>query len=314
MKVQYKKWESGKGLEEIQATIYTEVSGLPARADEIGPRNDRRGKEATRYALAEDGKPLAYITSAISDSEPGRAHIGYPWSLPDCPEETKEKLFDDLMNHLYSTDGISQIRTGVVLNSKTKKNQIEYFKKRGFVESERYFRYNFDMDVKKTAKKKITGKASELKSKVATEEDISALVELCLADEHLRRAFPDEEAFTAYFKDRVLKDGQCVLLFDGDKLVSATAPLRMKPDGNFLTGDEERLIMRFVAARPGYTFAWDRLAVELAKACETAGMTDLPIRGGFGYRAQGAAAIGIANMQSNIEPFEIFYVHDREKT
>ena len=39
MKVKYMKWESGQGLEEVQAKIYTEVSGLPARAEQIGPRN-----------------------------------------------------------------------------------------------------------------------------------------------------------------------------------------------------------------------------------------------------------------------------------
>jgi len=58
MIVKYKKWESGKGLEEIQANIYTEISGLPAQAERIGPRNDERGEDATRYALTEDGKPL----------------------------------------------------------------------------------------------------------------------------------------------------------------------------------------------------------------------------------------------------------------
>jgi len=64
------------------------------------------------------------------------------------------------------------------------------------------------------------------------------LVELCLADPHLRRAFPSEEAFTDYFRDKVLKDGYCVMLFDDDKLVSASAPLRFTPDGNILSGNE----------------------------------------------------------------------------
>lgn len=313
MKVQYKKWESGKGLEEIQATIYTEVSGLPARAEQIGPRNDERGVEATRYALTEDGKPLAYVTSSTSQDEPWRGFIGYPWSLKECPAEIKDKIFDELLDHVYSMDGIQQIRTGVVIGSKTKKEQIKYFIEKGFVESERYYTYTADLDIEKSSEEKFEGKEAELTSRVATEKDIPKLVKLCLADPHLRRAFPDEEAFTTYFKDRVLKDGHCVMLFDDDKLVSASAPLRYKPDGNLLRGEEERYIMRFTAALPGYTYAWNRLVAEITKECKAAGMTDLPLRSFFGYRAEGAAAIGFARKNPNIELNEIFYVHERAK-
>lgn len=316
MKVQYKNWESGKGLDEIQAKIYTEVSGLPARAEQIGPRNDDRGADATRYALAEDGKPLAYVTSSVSTDEPWRGFIGYPWSLEDCPAEVKDKMFDELLDHLYSKDGIKLIRTAVVIGSKTKKEQIKYFKKKGFVEAFRYYTYTKDLDIEKSAeidvKKKFEGKEAALTSKIATEKDIPALVELCLADPRLRRAFPTEEAFTEYFKDRVLKDGHCVMLFDGDKLVVATAPLRFAPDGNILTGDEDRYIMRFTAILPGYDYAWNRLAIELAKECKSAGMTDLPLRAWFGFRTEGPAAMGLAKMNPNIELNEIFYRHEKK--
>ncbi|TFG26733.1 hypothetical protein EU528_13915 [Candidatus Thorarchaeota archaeon] len=316
MKVQYKKWESGQGLEEIQANIYTEVSGLPARAEQIAPRNDQRGSDATRYALTEDGKPLAYVTSATSEDEPWRGFIGYPWSLKDCPAEVKDRIFNDLMDHLYSKDGINQIRTAIVIGSKTKKEQIKYFEEKGFVEAERYYVYSKDLDIEKSAgidvKKKFEGKEAELTSKVATEGDIPALVELCQADPHLRGAFPNEEAFTEYFKDRVLKDGHCVMLFDGNKLVSATAPLRFEPDGNTLRGDEPRYIMRFTASLPGYEYSWNRLAVELAKECKASGMTDLPLRARFGFRTEGAAAIGLAKMNPDMELIEIFYTHRKE--
>ncbi len=317
MKVEYKKWESGQGLEEIQAQIYTEVSGLPARAEQIGPRNDDRGKEATRYALTEDGKPLAYITSATDSDEPWRGFIGYPWSLKDCPREVKDKLFDDLLAHIYSIDGVKQVRTAVVVGSKTKKEQIEYFKEKGFVETERYYSYSKDLDIEKSAaidvKKKFDGKEAELTSRVATEDDIPALVELCLADSSIRGAFPTTEAFSAYFKDRVLKDGHCVMLFDGDKIVAASAPLKFAPDGNILKGDEERYIMRFTASRPGYEFSWNRLAIEVAKECKSAGMTDFPLRTSFGFRAQGAAAIGLAKMNPDMELNEIYFVHQKEE-
>ncbi|MDH4213449.1 MAG: hypothetical protein OEV85_05975 [Candidatus Thorarchaeota archaeon] len=315
MKVEYKKWESGQGLEEIQAQIYTEVSGLPARAEQIGPRNDNRGKEATRYALTEDGKPLAYVTSETDSDEPWRGFIGYPWSLKDCPREVKDKLFDDLLNHIYSIDGVKQVRTAVVVGSKTKNEQIDYFKEKGFVETERYYTYSKDLDIEKSAaidvKKKFEGKEAELTSRIATEDDIPALVELCLVDSSIRGAFPTEEAFSAYFKDRVLKDGHCVMLFDGDKLVAASAPLKFAPDGNILKGDEGRYILRFTASRPGYEFSWNRLAIEVAKECKSAGMADLPLRTAFGFRTQGAAAIGLAKMNPDMELNEIFYVHQK---
>ena len=313
MKVNYKKWEPGQGLEEIQATIYTEVSGLPARAEQIGPRNDERGSDATHYALTEDGKPLAYVTSSTSNDEPSRGFIGYPWSLKDCPAEAKDKIFNELMDHIYSKEGVNQIRTAVVIGSKTKKEQIKYFKEKGFVESERYYTYSKDLDIEKSAAidvtKKFEGKEAEFTSRVATEADIPALVELCLADQHLRRAFPNEEAFAGYFKDRVLKDGHCVMLFDGEKIVAASAPLKFAPDGNILRGEEERYIMRFTATRPGYEYLWNRLTVEVAKACKAAGMTDLPLRAWFGFRAEGAAAIGLTKMNPNIELNEVFYTH-----
>ncbi|MBN2230996.1 MAG: hypothetical protein JW779_15530 [Candidatus Thorarchaeota archaeon] len=312
MNVVYKKWEPGQGLEEVQAKIYTEVSGLPARAEQIGPRNDNRGKEATRYALTEDGKPLAYITSDIIDNVPGSALIGYPWSMNVCPTEVKNKLFNDLLDHLYSLDGINRIITAVVVGSKTKNEQIQFFKERGFIETERNYRYNLDMDVKETAKMKLDDDTETLTARAATEEDLHALVEIALIDNRLRYAFPNEEGFTAYFRDRVLKDGHCILLFDSDKPVAATAALRFRPDGSILRGEEDRIIMRFTAFHPGYEFAWDRLVVELAKECNASGMSDIPLRVSFGYESQDPTAMGVAKMQSNIELYEIFYVHQKE--
>ena len=65
MNVIYKKWNSEEKLEEAQAKIYTGASGLPARPEEIKPRNDQRGEDSTRYALTKEGEPLAYVTSLI---------------------------------------------------------------------------------------------------------------------------------------------------------------------------------------------------------------------------------------------------------
>ena len=54
------------------------------------------------------------------------------------------------------------------------------------------------------------------------------------------------------------------------------------------------------------------IAIELAKECKSAGMTDLPLRAWFGFRTEGPAAAGLVKMNPNIELNEIFYRHDKK--
>ncbi|MGY5880220.1 MAG: hypothetical protein RTV31_08215, partial [Candidatus Thorarchaeota archaeon] len=176
MNVVYKNWESGQKYEEVQAKIYTEVSGIPANAEQIGPRNDERGTDATRYAFTKEGEPLAYITSDVIDADLGRVLVGYPWSLPGCPVEVKDKLLNDMIDHLKSKEDTRVISTSVVLQSKTKDEQIAYFKERGFEQGESYYAFTKDFDVVETGKKKFDGPAGSLKSKIATDDDLDDLI------------------------------------------------------------------------------------------------------------------------------------------
>ncbi|MFW9974892.1 MAG: hypothetical protein ACFFDQ_06490 [Candidatus Thorarchaeota archaeon] len=313
MNVVYKNWSSGQGLENIQARIYTEVSGIPANAEEIGPRNDTRGSDATRYAFTKDGMPLAYITSLTIPQEPGRVHIGYPWSLPECPTEVKDKLLNDMIAYWKSREDTKRISTSVVLASKTKDAQIEYFEHRGFVKDETAYTYFKDFDVEKTSALKVSGPAKDLKCRVANEADLNTLIELTKSDPFMSQAFPNDEAYVPYFKDRVLKDGHAVILFDGDKAVAASAPLLFKPDGRILEGNEDRIIMRFTSIRPGYTHVWNRLLMEVAKQAKSAGWKEIPIRSVFGFRAQGPIVQGIASMQPEMQEREVFFFYNKEK-
>ncbi len=306
MNVVYKKWNPEEKLEEAQAKIYTGVSGLPARPEEIKPRNNERGVDSTRYALTKDGAPLAYVTSWISDDTPGQGGIGYPWSFPDCPPEAKEKIFDELFTHLKKDKKLKDIRTGIVLTSKVAKDQIKFFEERGFQEVERAYRYSKDLDIEKMASKKLEGKAATLTSRPATNDDVDLLIDVALSDPQLNRAFPDEAGFRNYFENRVLKDGHAVLLLDGDKVVAASAPLKMEPNGVFLLGDDERTLMRFTAIRPGYNFAWKRLVVEIAKEVKKAGWKDTPLRVSFGFSTEGAIASGVAGLSPEMDEFELF--------
>jgi len=306
MNVVYKKWNPDEKLEEAQAKIYTGVSGLPARPEEIKPRNIQRGEDSTRYVLTKEGAPLAYVTSWVNDENPLEGGIGYPWSFPECPSEAKEKIFDELFTHLKEDKKLKDIRTGIVLTSKIAQEQIKFFEERGFKEHERVYRYSKDLDAGKMASKKVEGAAAKLTSRPATKDDIDLLIEVALSDQQLRGAFPDEEGFRNYFENRVLKDGHAVLLLDGDKVVAASAVLRMEPNGTFLLGDEERIMMRFTAIRPGYNYAWKRLVVEIAKEVKSAGWKDIPIRVGFGFSTEGAVASGMAEISPELDEFELF--------
>jgi hypothetical protein len=306
MNVVYKKWNPDEKLEEAQAKIYTGVSGLPARPEEIKPRNIQRGEDSTRYVLTKEGEPLAYVTSWVNDENPEAGGIGYPWSLPDCPPEAKEKIFNELFTHLKKDKKLKDIRTGIVLTSKIAEDQIKFFEERGFKEVERAYRYSKDIDVEKMASKKLEGKAATLTSRPATKDDIDLLIDVALSDPQLNRAFPDEDGFRSYFENRVLKDGHAVLVLDGDKVVAASAPLKMEPNGTFLLGDEERTLMRFTAIRPGYDYAWKRLVVEIAKEAKKAGWKDTPIRMSFGFSAEGVTASGIARLSQELDEFEVF--------
>ncbi|MBD3408483.1 MAG: hypothetical protein GF411_20335 [Candidatus Lokiarchaeota archaeon] len=304
MDVVYKKWKEGEGLEEAQALIYTEASGLPAQADQIGPRNVSRGPDLTRYALTKDGKPLAYVTSFTNFGEK-EALIGYPWAMPDCPEEVQEKLFNEQLEYLESLDDIDTLMTAVVSRSKIRDDQIEWFESRGFRREDSIYQYLLDVDVSKAAKIEITGKSAQLTARKATDDDIDKLVELSLADERLRSAFQNEEGFKTYFKERVFPLQAPLLVFDGDTLVAATAPLKFEPDGNIVRGNDPRIIMRFQAIRPGYTYAWDRLFTEFAKYCEELGWNDIPIQTGFGFTSNEGQPIGLARVIPNLEEYEV---------
>jgi hypothetical protein len=310
--VEYKKWASGQGLEDVQAKIYTEVSGIPANAEQIGPRNDERGVEASRYAFTKEGEPLAYITSLVSDEAIGRIHIGYPWSLPGCPVEVKEKLLNDMIIYWKGKEDTRIIRTSVVLESKTKDAQIEFFEKRGFVKDESAYSYTKDFDIEKISKLELSGPAGTLKCRIAPDDDIDTLIEVTKVDPYMRTAFPNDDAYIPYFKDKVLKDGHAVILYDGDIAVAASAPLLFKPDGRILRGDEERVIMRFTSIRPGYTNAWKRLLVEIAKQAKKAGWKDVPLRSFFGFMSQGAVVQGIAGIEPELEEREVFFVYNDE--
>ncbi|MHA2064928.1 MAG: hypothetical protein ACXABY_11185 [Candidatus Thorarchaeota archaeon] len=304
MKIEYKIWEPDQGLEDIQAKIFSEASGIPERAEVIRRRNLQRAPEMTRYALTKDGEPLAYVTARDASTREGRTYIGYPWSMPGCPEEVPMKIFDELLSYVENREGIKEIGTTIITRSDLREVQEKFFTERGFVEEERIFTYILPLDVVETSKLEVSEKGSKLKSKTATEDDLDHLVEIFMAEEGLRNQVSDEDAARSYFTDMVLQTGHAVLLYDGEKVVAGTAPLRLQPNGSRVRGDEERIIMRFTAIRPGYEFAWSRLLVEMAKECVNAGWTDISIQGESFFTSEGPAMAGLAELRPELTDFE----------
>ncbi len=140
---------------------------------------------------------------------------------------------------------------------------------------------------------------------MATSKDLEYLYEISRVDPTLARELQTEEARESYFKDRVLKDGHAVLLFDEGKVIAASAPLRIEPDQLLIVGEEARVIMRFTAIRPGYQHAWKRLVYEIAKEIKAAGWSDTPLRTSFFFSTKAPIAINFAEMRPELEMFEI---------
>jgi hypothetical protein len=311
MEIVYKNWESGQGLEEIQAKIYTELSGLPARADEIGPRNDGRGSDMTRYVLTESGEPLAYITSSKSGSTDGRYYIGYPWAMPECPKESQLKIFKEQLEVLKGKEDMESISTTVVLAAKNAEEQVQFFEENGFTETSRVVRVTNDYNVEEIAELEVTGRAAKLTSRVATADDADILIQVIREDPRTSGIFPTDEAARAYIENRVLKDGHALIVFDGDEPVASSALLKYEPDGFFVTADSTRIVPRYVATRPKYAYAWEHLFIALAKESVSAGWNDIPLRTAFGTEVEDPTVITMARMDSSIDAFEILLTYEQ---
>ncbi len=305
MKVVYRHYEPNQGLEEIQAKIYTELSGLPATAEQIRERNTRRDPRTTRYVLTEKGGPLAYITARDAGSHVGRTYMGYPWALPSCPIEAQERIFNDLLDYLMKRKETREIATTVVLASRNAQNHFNYFRRKGFALKENFFRYSKDFDATETSKWEMTDEVRSFASRLVTNEDVNQLIELCLADPFLGGFLPSEEAVRAHIEQRALKDGHAMLVLHEGQIVAAGALAKAQPDGFYLDGDEERIMMRFSVTRQGYPQAWRRLLIELAKECLAAGWADIPLRvTSFLFSGNGTAA-NLAQVTPGLDIIEV---------
>ncbi|MFX0113210.1 MAG: hypothetical protein ACFFB3_01545 [Candidatus Hodarchaeota archaeon] len=272
MKIIYRHYEPGKNLEEFQAQIYNAATkNLPgsnaASAAQILQRyeTEKVDPQGVRYALKEDESPLAYVQTRITEN-PQQTWIGYPWAVPDCSSDVQEKLWTETFEYIKKRDLETAEEVKIVIGyfDERWEEQIAFAKKKGFEEDDRG--YQFALDVIKGSDVDY----SSYSARLANTKDIEALIELCKADPDVSGAFPTEEAWLSYFQDRVLPDGNTILVFDSqNQLVCAGAPLH-----GF---SEDGVIVRFSAILPGSEAAFKPLLIEICKRCVERGWEDLPL-------------------------------------
>lgn len=270
MKVKYSYYEPNKGFEELQAQIYNEYAkkyeryGI-ATAEQIRQRyeSEKPDPKGIRYALKEDSSPLAYIQTRVTEltgDTKRRTWIGYPWAAEDCPE-VQEKLYSEMWEYIKQRDPENEIVMGFLSDCFTE--PISFAKSKGFEIIDKGYQYA--IDVQRASKEETQGYTVRM----GTIKDLDALIELCKSDPDLRNAFPNEEAWISYFKDRVLPDGHTILISKDNQLVCAGAPLRGAIAGG--------IIVRFLATRPDYEDSRKALLIGISKHNIETGWQDDPL-------------------------------------
>jgi hypothetical protein len=67
--------------------------------------------------------------------------------------------------------------------------------------------------------------------------------------------------------------------------------------------------MRFTSIKPGYSFAWKRLLVEVAKAAKDAGWAKTPIRVGFGFSSGDPLSVAISEVIPEVVQYSTDFVY-----
>ena len=256
MEIIFKFYEPGQRFEEIQAGIYNQATKAMGSQVNVTPKQIKQRYDSEKpdpkgicYAFDDKGTPLAYVQTRVTESEDGekRIYLGYPWGIESCPQYVKDQLFDKVFNYMTQKESTGRIVMGYWFS--TWRRPIEFAEKRGFKIADENPQYAIDV------KNVQIDHQSEYQNRIATKDDIPLLVELVQSDPVVNKFFPHEGAIERYFSERVIPDGHTRLIFKGDLLVCAGAPL----EGYSAEG----VILRFSAQRPSYDSAWNTLILAL---------------------------------------------------
>ncbi|MFX0050845.1 MAG: hypothetical protein ACFE8U_06065 [Candidatus Hermodarchaeota archaeon] len=307
MKVIYRYYEPNQGLEEQQAKVYAEVSGLPADAEEIKRRfkGEKRDPQSARYVLTEDAQLLAYVQTSKWVARPGTYIISYPWALPECPPEAQERIFDELLIWLKTKIRPQVIAGEVVFNTPTTDERIKFFRRKGFIEKEHLFFNSVDLDLTEISNWEINSEIASYSCRTGTKDDLDQLIEICHADHYMRDVYPSVEEAKYFFENSFLQNKHNKLIIKNSQIVSAGVPIPRTV--NKEKEPSKEIISLRSATRLEHPHAWKRLLIEIAKECLQNGWETLPLRIGclfFGYSMN---AIFLAKLQDEIEEFAVLF-------
>ena len=264
MDVEYKYYEKGQNLEEVQAQIYNgaikKYRGNEATVEQIKTRyqNQDFDFKSVRYAFAKDKTPLAYIQTRI-DANTKRTFIGYPWAINNCPKDVQDKLFSEMLSYIKQRDSDHQIVLG---NIQEEWAEVHDFAKKYNAKVDNEF-LTYALEVKEMIKLDNT----EFSMRLATSEDENNLAELARTEPGFDTAFANEDAMNDFFKDQVTNH-EVLLIYKDNQLVSAGSLTSLDLDRN------GRVNIRFTATR-GYKFEyWRAFVIELSRYLASKGLQD----------------------------------------
>ena len=239
MDVNYRIYEPNKGLEEFQAKIFNQANNRNVTAKEIQERYEREkiDPKTVRYAFSNDGKPLAYVQARDYPGN-GETHIGYPWTMPECPPEVKNKLYDDLLAYVKTRN------TDLKLKMNVQADRVHFAKERGFKEEVHFIRYKIEFDLLKNYKPS----DSSFILRKASEDDLEGITNGYLKAYGVTNT-AEIERITIYTEDR-FKENHLIVAIHENAVVGASAPFIKGASPN--PDNEAYLIPRFLYTLKGH--------------------------------------------------------------
>ncbi|MHA1510799.1 MAG: hypothetical protein ACTSRX_03670 [Promethearchaeota archaeon] len=214
MNIIYKNYAPNEGLEEIQGKLYSMNNNRTVTGKEIKDRfeQEKIDPKSVIYAFSSDNKPLAYI-QARDYPQLGQIQLGRPWAIPECPDEVKEKLINDLFKYMVSRETDLKLLLNTNLDPKMEKLAKDH----DMVMDRNLVQLEFDT----TTLAKFDKSPYNYTIHKATIDDLEAIY---TCRNLAYRTDPNErnDRFTEYLKTTI-ESGYFYLVYEGETLIGAGA-------------------------------------------------------------------------------------------
>ncbi|TFH31374.1 MAG: hypothetical protein E4G98_00170 [Promethearchaeota archaeon] len=255
----YRNYAPNQGLEAIQARIFNQAN-VPRNVtpEEIQERFEREkiDPKTVVYAFNEQDEPVAYI-QARDYPDRKEVHLGYPWSMPDCPLDVQKKMFSDLLTYLKTRDSDLAIRS----NTQNIPKFVEFVKTQGFIEDGKVIRFEINLNSIANAKADFSNLPYTLRK--ATMDDYDA-VKIAYFKALGDLARQDNENFNTFVK-QCIESGFMHLAIYNETIVGACT--NTIPDAENIALDDQNFGLQFFFTHIGEEKAISMLmrnAIEIA--------------------------------------------------